>query len=241
MSRSGPPSLGTPLVVSRDARDFSKKSATRIPKTRGECPSKKARVAARVRRPAALTTREMSLSIAATAGPFAIHRTRPRGIRARSALTAGAGGVHRAGAVVASRIHVESRYAKNVRAARVVKTAALPPIALPTSVSDILSVSRTSQELALGAAMSAFALWVLPSIMKASWENIASGGRAEALMEGVSSLVLPTRAFSPKDAQLGAKLRRKARELATWETSIAQVTDTPEHAPDRPHARRPLR
>lgn len=136
---------------------------------------------------------------------------------------------------------MESCYAKNVRAARVVKTAALPPIALPTSVSEILSVSRTSQELALGAAMSAFALWVLPSIMKASWENIASGGRAEALMEGVSSLVLPTRAFSPKDAQLGAKLRRKARELATWETSIAQVTDTPEHAPNRPHTRRPLR
>ena len=133
---------------------------------------------------------------------------------------------------------MESCCAKNVRAARVVKTAALPPIALPSSVSEILSVSRTSQELALGAAMAAFALWVLPGIMKASWVNIASGGSAEALMEGVSSLVLPTRAFSPKDAQLGAKLRRKARELATWETSIAQVIDTPEHAPNQssPHA-----
>lgn len=181
-------------------------------------------------------------SITATARPIALHRARSRAIRARSALTAGAGAVHRAGGeVVASRIHVESCYAKNVRAARVVKTAALPPIALPSSVSEILSVSRTSQELALGAAMAAFALWVLPGIMKASWVNIASGGRAEALMEGVSSLVLPTRAFSPKDAQLGARLRRKARELATWETSIAQVIDTPEHAPIRPHARHPSR
>ena len=52
--------------------------------------------AARVRRPAALTTGAMT-SIAATARPIALHRARPRAIRARSALTAGAGAVHRAG------------------------------------------------------------------------------------------------------------------------------------------------
>jgi hypothetical protein len=103
-------------------------------------------------------------------------------------------------------------------------TAALPQIAFPASIADALSVSRNSQtELALGATLVAFALWVLPAIMRSSWENLRANGGAESLMEGASSLVLPTRAFSPKDAQLGAKLRRKAREMATWETSIAQV------------------
>ena len=144
----------------------------------------------------------------------------PRAIRARAVSITAALRSHHSCA-----FHVGS-HAKNVRERlrTGVKTAALPQIAFPASIADALSVSRNSQtELALGATLVAFALWVLPAIMKSSWENLRANGGAESLMEGASSLVLPTRAFSPKDAQLGAKLRRKAREMATWETSIAQV------------------
>ena len=147
---------------------------------------------------------------------------RPRAIRARAVSITAALRSHHSCAVP---FHVGS-HEKNVRRLRagVRPTAALPQIAFPASIADALSVSRNSQtELALGATLVAFALWVLPAIMKSSWENLRANGGAESLMEGASSLVLPTRAFSPKDAQLGAKLRRKAREMATWETSIAQV------------------
>ena len=149
---------------------------------------------------------------------------RPRAIRARAVSITAALRSHHSCAVP---FHVGSHASeKNVRRLRtgVRPTAALPQIAFPASIADALSVSRNSQtELALGATLVAFALWVLPAIMKSSWENLRANGGAESLMEGASSLVLPTRAFSPKDAQLGAKLRRKAREMATWETSIAQV------------------
>ncbi|MDA9081415.1 hypothetical protein N9M16_08395 [Candidatus Dependentiae bacterium] len=145
---------------------------------------------------------------------------RPRAIRARAVSITAAPRSHHSCA-----FHVGS-HEKNVRERlrTGVKTAALPQIAFPASIADALSVSSNSQtELALGATLVAFALWVLPAIMRSSWENLRANGGAESLMEGASSLVLPTRAFSPKDAQLGAKLRRKAREMATWETSIAQV------------------
>ena len=147
---------------------------------------------------------------------------RPRAIRARAvSITAALRSHHSCAFHVGS--HADEKNVRE-RLRTGVKTAALPQIAFPASIADALSVSRNSQtELALGATLVAFALWVLPAIMKSSWENLRANGGAESLMEGASSLVLPTRAFSPKDAQLGAKLRRKAREMATWETSIAQV------------------
>ena len=160
----------------------------------------------------------ISVPLKLTAHPCGV---RPRAIRARAvSITCTALRSHHSCA-----FHVGS-HEKNVRRLRagVRPTAALPQIAFPASIADALAVSRNSQtELALGATLVAFALWVLPAIMKSSWENLRANGGAESLMEGASSLVLPTRAFSPKDAQLGAKLRRKAREMATWETSIAQV------------------
>lgn len=161
----------------------------------------------------------ISVPLKLTAHPCGV---RPRAIRARAVSITAAPRSHHSCA-----FHVGSHAdEKNVRERlrTGVKTAALPQIAFPASIADALSVSRNSQtELALGATLVAFALWVLPAIMKSSWENLRANGGAESLMEGASSLVLPTRAFSPKDAQLGAKLRRKAREMATWETSIAQV------------------
>lgn len=81
-----------------------------------------------------------------------------------------------------------------------------------------------AREFALAGGLALFAVLCLPLLAKKLWELL---DRITSKHTDVAGSFIPVRAFSVQDAALGATLRRKARELVEWETSVVQAAVLP--------------
>lgn len=95
---------------------------------------------------------------------------------------------------------------------------------LPQHSQWVAALPADAREFAFAGGLSLFALLCLPFLAKKLWELL---DRITSSHTDVAGSFIPVRAFSVQDAALGATLRRKARELVDWETSILHAAVLP--------------
>lgn len=88
----------------------------------------------------------------------------------------------------------------------------------------VAALPAHAREFAFAGGLSLFALLCLPSLAKKLWELMV---RINPGHTDITAFLIPVRAFSVQDAALGATLRRRARELVRWETSILHAAVLP--------------